>query len=395
MDMRHHVRPEVWEMAGYVPGEQDPTQSLLKLNTNENPFEPPIAVKQAIVAATGNMLRRYPDPSSRPVREAAASVYGLDAAQIVVGNGSDDILTILIRTFVAPGACVTVPEPTYGLYHTLAQIQGCRFVGIPWEEGWRLPRRALRDPQPSLIFVVRPNAPTGHVVPLTEVARLCQETSGMVVVDEAYVDFADDTALLLLANHPNLIITRTFSKSFSLAGMRIGLAFAHPDVAAQMHKVRDSYNVNYLSQVAAVAALEQLPHYQPLWQTIRGERQRLTEALRQRGFQVPESQANFVLAQVPVGPWNGQRWFEALKQAGILVRHFGSDPHVANHLRITIGRTEEMDQLLDQIDQIDRHQSPDHNLGGSAPNPPPGGMIPPGPPQEFFFKKTPRFPEET
>ena len=353
MDIHRWVRPEILDMSGYVPGEQpDASRPIIKLNTNENPFDPPPQVIQAIAAATTGALRLYPEPSSRPVRIAAAKAYGVDVSQVVVGNGSDDLLTILIRTFVAEGEIVAAPEPTYSLYHTLTQIQGGRFIGVPWNNGLGLPIAALLVCKAKLIFVVRPNAPTGHAVELQSVARLCQQTKGVVVLDEAYCDFADDNGLTLLQEYPNLIITRTFSKSMSLAGMRIGLAFTSAVLAGQMHKVRDSYNVNHLSQAAAVAALENLPSYQPMIQAIRSERQRLTLALRQRGFQVLDSQANFILAQVPVGHWSGQRWFEALQEAGILVRFFNSDPCLADQLRITIGRKEDMDQLLTQVDML-------------------------------------------
>lgn len=360
MNIRHWVRPDIWEMAGYLPGEQpDAARPFIKLNTNENPFPPPPSVLQAMAAANLETLRLYPEPSARPVREAAAAVYGLEAEQVVVGNGSDDLLTILLRTFVAPGECVAVPEPTYSLYHSLTQIQGGRFIGIPWEPGWQLPMESLLACHPKLLLITRPNAPTGHAIPLSVVAELCQRATGIVVLDEAYVDFADDNGLPLLGAHPNLIIIRTFSKSMALAGMRIGLAFSSVALAEQMHKVRDSYNVNRLSQIAAVAALQHIQSYQPALQTIRSERDRLTLALRQRGFQVPESQANFVLAQVPVGKWGGREWLGALREAGILVRYFGQEPALVNHLRITIGTPEEMAQLLKQIDRLlDRSVAP-------------------------------------
>ncbi|MEO5354720.1 MAG: histidinol-phosphate transaminase [Magnetococcus sp. XQGC-1] len=354
MNIRQWVRPAVWNMAGYLPGEQpDGSRPLIKLNTNENPFSPPLPVVQALATADPERLRLYPEPSSRPVREAAAAAYGVDPAQVVVGNGSDDLLTILLRTFVEPGECVAAPEPTYSLYQSLAQIQGGRFVGVPWAEAWQLPLPGLLACQPKLLLLARPNAPSGHAVPLAQVAELCRQAPGVVILDEAYVDFADTTGLPLLADHPNLIIIRTFSKSMALAGMRIGLAFCDPLLAEQMHKVRDSYNVNRLSQVAAVAALAHLADYQPSLATIRQERQRLTLALRERGFQIPESQANFVLARVPASPaWGGRRWFESLREAGILVRYFGSDPALVDDLRITIGRPEEMAQLLSQVDRL-------------------------------------------
>ena len=353
MDRHRWVRPEIQDMTGYVPGEQpDISRPLIKLNTTENPFDPPAPVLQAIAHAITGNLRLYPDPSARPVREAAATAYGLDPAQVMVGNGSDDLLTVLLRTFVAPGEMVAVPEPSYALYHTLTQIQGGRFIGVPCGEGLSLPVEALLKTRAKLMFVVRPNAPTGHAVPLASVAHLCQQTEGVVVLDEAYVDFAEDHGLPLLAQHPNLIVTRTFSKSMALAGMRLGLLFASEPLTRQMHKVRDSYNVNHLSQVAAVAALQNLSHYQPILEAIRTERARLTTALRDRGFGVTESQANFVLAQIPLGRGGGLRWFESLRAAGILVRYFAGDPYLADRLRITIGCTEAMDQLLKQVDTL-------------------------------------------
>ncbi len=354
MNIRHWVRPEIQEMAGYTPGEQpDAARPLIKLNTNENPFPPPPPVLQAWIDSLDfNRLRLYPEPSSRPVREAAAAAYGVDATHIVVGNGSDDLLTILLRTFVAPGETVAVPEPTYSLYRSLAQIQGGRFVGIPWAADGGLPLAGLLASQPKMVIIARPNAPTGHVIPLDSVAELCQQTSGVVVLDEAYVDFADDNGMPLLQEQKNLIIIRTFSKSMAMAGMRIGLAFCPPALAEQMHKVRDSYNVNRLSQEMAVAALNHLASYQPILQTIRRERHDLTIALRHRGFQVTESQANFVLARVPAGHGRGKDWLEALREAGILVRYFGDDPGLSDHLRITIGRPEEMAQLIEAIDRL-------------------------------------------
>ncbi|MBF0096689.1 MAG: histidinol-phosphate transaminase [Magnetococcales bacterium] len=353
MNIRRWVRPEVLAMAGYQPGEQpDGARPLIKLNTNENPYDAPPAVLQALTEVDCSRLRLYPEPSSRPVREAAAAAYGLRPEQILVGNGSDDLLTILMRTFVAPGATVCVPEPTYSLYHSLCQLQGGHFVGIPWHDGWQLPLSALLAQQAALLILARPNAPSGHVVPLQQVAALCQQSPGIVVLDEAYVDFADDNGLALLHTEENLVIIRTFSKSMALAGLRIGLAFASPALIEQMHKVRDSYNVNRLSQLAAVAALGNLAAYQPSLQAIRQQRQRLSSALRQRGFQVPDSQANFVLATVPPGPRSGADWLATLRQEGILVRYFGSDPALRQQLRITIGTPEEMQQLLAAIDRL-------------------------------------------
>lgn len=353
MNVHRSVRPNVLNMAGYVPGEQpDPGQTLIKLNTNENPFGPPPSVVGAVLAAAEKALQLYPEPTCRAVREAAAKVFGILPQQVVVGNGSDDILTMILRTFIDPGEIVAAPVPTYTLYAALTDLQGGRFIPVPWAEDFRLPVDRLVETGAKVIFVVRPNAPTGHAVALDDVSTLCQRAKSIVVLDEAYADFADDNGLQLLATHENLLITRTFSKSMALAALRIGLGFMSAELTLQLHKVRDSYNVNRLSQAAAVAALTHRADYQPLIQSIRLEREQITLALRQRGFTVPASQANFILATVPQGGMGGAAWARALKENGVLIRYFGSDPYLADKLRITIGRSEEMQRFLQVVDHI-------------------------------------------
>ncbi|HKJ70439.1 MAG TPA: histidinol-phosphate transaminase [Gammaproteobacteria bacterium] len=352
MSISHWVRPEIRAMTGYQPGEQPaPGQRVIKLNTNENPHPAPTEVVEAIrEAAAAETLRRYPVPDARPVREAAGRAYGLDPAQVVVGNGSDDLLTMLLRTFVAPGAAVVAPAPTYSLYDTLTRIQGGVYREVPWGVGGSLLVRAIADAGPALVFVTRPNAPFGFACGLDQVAALCRAVDAPVVVDEAYADFAADSALALLADHPNLIVLRTFSKGFSLAGLRLGLGFAHPEAAAELHKVRDSYNVDALAQAGAVAALDHLDAFRPNTEAVVRERGRLTAALRERGFGVADSQANFVFARVPDG--DGAPWYEALKAKGILVRHFPEPEELAEGLRITVGAAEENDALLEALDGI-------------------------------------------
>ncbi|MBF0285908.1 MAG: histidinol-phosphate transaminase [Magnetococcales bacterium] len=355
MSLQQWVRPEILAMAGYVPGEQPaPGRSFIKLNTNENPYPPPRPVLEAIAANADQRLRLYPEPSSRPVREAAARAYGLHPDHVVAGNGSDDLLTMILRTFVGPGERVAAPGPTYSLYPELTHLQGGVYVESPWLAEGGLPVAALAEHRAKVTFVTRPNAPTGHVVPLSQVAELCQATAafGVVVLDEAYVDFAEDHGLGLLVDHPNLLVTRSFSKSFCLAGLRIGLGFMSAELAGQMHKVRDSYNLDRLAQAAAEAALGRLDLYAPLWEAVRLERRRVSEALRQRGFTVGESQANFVLAAIPPGRLDGAGWTGELKNAGILVRYFAADPRLRDRIRITIGLPEEMDRLLDAVDGL-------------------------------------------
>ncbi|WP_041641455.1 histidinol-phosphate transaminase [Magnetococcus marinus] len=357
MSVQQWVRPEILAMAGYTPGEQPkPGEQVIKLNTNENPYGPPEAVKQAMHAAIHDNLRRYPSPDGYGVREAAARVlgHGLTPEQIILGNGSDDLLTMLLRTFIDPGQVVASMEPTYTLYEALVTIQGGCYRSVPWQPDGGLPLEGLVALQPKLIFVTRPNAPTGHVVPLEQVAALCQAVaqSAVVVLDEAYGDFAEDHGLPLLAAHPNLIITRSASKSLSLAGMRIGIGFMHADVALQMHKVRDSYNVDRVAQAALLAAYENWSDYAPLIARIKQQRQWTTTQLRKRGFEVKDSYGNFVLARVPQGGLDGLQWLESLKKRGILIRYFGSIPQLSEFLRITIGTEEEMALLMTAIDEI-------------------------------------------
>ncbi|MBF0110300.1 MAG: histidinol-phosphate transaminase [Magnetococcales bacterium] len=355
MDPTRFVRPDVAAMTGYVPGEQPVASGrLIKLNTNENPSEPPAVILQALARGLETGFRRYPDPGALRLRETACGVYGygLTPDRVVVGNGSDDLLTMIMRTFVDPGDLVAVPGPTYTLYSALTRIQGGIFREIDWNADGGLPVEKLVSLGPKLVLVVRPNAPTGHCVALEEVARLCRSLRGMVVLDEAYVDFADGHGLGLLADHPNLVIIRTFSKSMAMAALRIGLGFMDSRIAREFHKVRDSYNVNAYSQWAARVALDHHGAYRPIWDEIRSQRSRLTLALRSRRFDVPESQANFILARVPTGGMSGGEWLERLKKQGIHVRHFPADPRLADRLRITIGSGEEIDRLLEVVDAL-------------------------------------------
>ena len=353
MSVLDSVRPAIRNIEGYKPGKQPrPDQNPIKLNTNENPFAPSDKVIAAIHKASGERLRKYPEPSSRPVRESAARAYGLHADQVLVGNGSDDLLTIILRTFIDPGQVVAAPDPTYSLYDTLTSIQGGAYKSVPWIENGDLPIDDLVATGAKVIFVVRPNAPTGHAIPLDQVRTLCAKAPGAVVLDEAYGDFCDDNGLSLLPDCPNLIITRSFSKSYSLAGLRLGMGFMSVELAEQLHKVRDSYNVDALAQAAACAVLDNLEDYKPQLQEVFQQRARMTEELTKRGFSVPPSQANFVLATIPRNAKTGAEWLADLEAKGILIRYFGNHPQLSDKLRISIGTSEEMDACLAAIDAI-------------------------------------------
>jgi histidinol-phosphate aminotransferase len=330
------VREVVRGMAGYTPGEQPGTHDrVVKLNTNENPFPPSPRVLAALRDVEPEMLRRYPNPTG--------DAFRLHVDQFLCGNGSDDILTIATRTFVPPGGSIAYADPTYSLYPVLAQLQDARGVAVPWGEGFALPIDALLASGADAIYLANPNAPTGTFVPPAEVAKLATAFPGALLVDEAYVDFADAHCLGLIAQHPNVIVSRTMSKAYALAGLRFGYAVAQAPVIHEMMKVKDSYNADALSVVAATAAIEDQEYARDKWRYVREERARVTAALEEMGWRVLPSQANFVLATAPDG--RGREAYEALKRLGILVRHF-EKPGLADKIRITIGQAHENNALL-------------------------------------------------
>jgi histidinol-phosphate aminotransferase len=337
-------------MQGYTPGEQPQDKRYIKLNSNENPYPPSPRVRDALQRAIGEDLRLYPDPVANRLRDQAAKVYGLRREQIIVGNGSDDLLTMLMRTCVGPGERVAYPVPTYSLYDELVTMQGGQIVRVPFPEDFSLPPQ-LATIDAKLTILCHPNAPSGTLPSLAQVEELARRVQGILVIDEAYIDFADETALPLVQKYDHVVILRTFSKSFSLAGMRVGLAFGHPAFICELLKVKDSYNVNRLSIVAAVAALEDYAWMQQQVQKIRATRTRLSTALREFGYVVYDSHANFVLARKP--GISQEPIYHGLKAHGILIRYF-SAPELADCLRITVGTDEEIDQLLSALEQLKR-----------------------------------------
>jgi histidinol-phosphate aminotransferase len=346
--MTQFLRPSIRAMAGYTPGEQPQGDGIVKLNTNENPYPPSPRVLSAIEEhLRGDRLRKYPDPVGTAFRRAAGRVLGVDADAILIGNGSDDILTIVTRAFVPEGGLVVSPSPSYLLYRTLAEIQGARFEAVPFTADWQLP-----DPWPvprsDLTLIANPNSPTGTMVPPAALERLACDLPGPLVVDEAYVDFAV-TSALDLARLPNVIVTRTLSKSYSLAGLRFGYAVAAPELVRELAKVKDSYNCDMLSLAGAQAALEDQEYRLATRARILRTRERLTEALRRLGFDVLPSQANFVWARRsdrPVRPI-----FEELKRRRILVRYMDYPGH-GDGLRITVGTDADIDRLLEELCNI-------------------------------------------
>jgi histidinol-phosphate aminotransferase len=337
-------RPVIESMTAYTPGEQPgPGERVIKLNTNENPFPPSPRVMEAIRALDGEALRRYPNPMADGFRAVAARVHGLTPDMILAGNGSDEILAMVMRAFVGPGDVLAYPHPTYSLYPVLAEMSEVKVVEVPWDANWSLPAQALVDTGARAIFFANPNAPSGTLVGIEEIARLAARFEGVLLVDEAYVDFAERDCLDLVKTCPNVVISRTFSKGYSLAGLRFGYAVAAPAVIEAMTKVKDSYNCDALSVTAATAALEDQDHARRAWQAVREERTRLSAELSRRGWKVIPSQANFVLATVPGG--DGAAVYRRLKARGILVRFFAR-PGLDDKVRITVGTPEQNDALL-------------------------------------------------
>jgi histidinol-phosphate aminotransferase len=340
------IRSTVRALEGYVPGEQPaPGARVVKLNTNENPYPPSPRVLEAIRAVPAAALQRYPQPMADAFRATAARVLGVPHDAVLAGNGSDDILTIATRTFLAPGDTLACPEPTYSLYPVLARLQDARIVAVPWGPGWSVPQGALVATGARAIYLANPNAPSGTAVPAAAVEALARAFDGLLLVDEAYADFADGHCLDLALRLPNVVVSRTLSKAYALAGVRFGFAVAHPTVIAEMAKVKDSYNCDALSIAAATAALDDQAYARGTWAKIRAERARLSRSLEALGWSVLPSQANFVLATVPGGRERAAALKEELKARGILVRYFDA-PGLADKLRITVGTPEDTDALL-------------------------------------------------
>ncbi len=346
--MSRYFRANISALAGYVPGEQPENDGTIKLNTNENPYSPSPRVYAALRYAINSDLRLYPQPLSDSLRSVAASAYGVEPTNIIAGNGSDELLSILLRCFVGAHDRVAFPVPTYSLYDTLIAIQGGERAAVHYPEDFSLPE-TLAAQNAALTFVCNPNSPSGTLVSLQDIDRLARAVSGILVVDEAYIDFAASegaSVLPLIRQLPNLVVLRTFSKSFSLAGMRIGLAFASEEIISGMMKVKDSYNLNRLSMIAATAALKDMPWMVRNVRRIQQARAKLTRALVRMGFHVYPSHANFILARRKGRNQRGV--YESLKSKKILVRYFDATG-LQDCLRISIGSPRDMRALVQAL----------------------------------------------
>ena len=343
-----YFRDNIERMAGYVPGFQPKAADVVKLNTNENPYPPSPRVLEALQALAPEALRRYPDPMGQAFREAAGRLHGLSADSILCCNGGDDLLTLVFRAFCDETRPVAYPVPTYSLYAVLARIQNCATAEIPFGEHFTLPDR-LAEVGAPLTIVCNPNAPTGSLIQPDDLADLAGQIKGVLLIDEAYGDFTDTHCLDLVRTLDNVIILRSMSKGYSLAGIRFGYAIAKPTLIEGLMKVKDSYNVDVMTLAAATAAIQDQTHFQANVAKTKAARTTLMQDLRSLGLQIQDSHTNFVLVRSPDFPADALQ--EQLAARHIFVRYFNV-PGLADKLRITVGTSEQNTKLIQAIRQI-------------------------------------------
>jgi len=347
-DVVGRVRRCIQTMQGYVPGKQPSAGTYIKLNTNENPYPPSPRVLAALREAVGPELRLYPDPVAAGLRETAAALYGCAVDEVIAGNGSDDILTMIFRTFLDAGDMIATPAPSYTLYNALSALQAATCQEIPMGPGYSLPED-LDAHGAKVVIIVNPNAPTGVLHPRAALRAFLEHTQAIVVVDEAYADFAGESAIAMLKAFPHLIVIRTFSKAYALAGMRLGLGFARREVIAEMMKVKDSYNLDRLALVAGCAALQDQAWLHETVGMIVRTRTWLQQELAALGLHVPPSRSNFVFPRLPDG--RAAEVFEALEKRRILVRYFRG-PLVKDALRVTVGTDAEVQAFVQALHEL-------------------------------------------
>ena len=343
-----YFRKNIEEMAGYTPGFQPNDTGVVKLNTNENPYPPSPAVLEALAQIGPEQIRRYPDPLGSEFRRAAAEVNGVKPEFIMCCNGGDDLLTIAFRAFCDDKRSVAYPVPTYSLYPVLAKLQGCKAIEVPFDGEFNLPAK-LASCGAALTIVCNPNAPSGTLVGIDELASLAEELKGILLIDEAYVDFAGKNCVALVENFDNVIILRSMSKGYSLAGLRFGYAIAQPSLIDGLINVKDSYNVDTIAITAATVAIKDREYFSRNTKKVIDERKRLTEKLRTLGFEIQDSYSNFILAcsrtHKAVDVYN------KLVENNIYVRYFDL-PGLDDKLRVTVGTEEQNNKLLDALSKI-------------------------------------------
>lgn len=343
------ITKAVQKLEAYVPGEQPTGKSVIKLNTNENPYPPTPKCAEVLKNFDLDNLRRYPDPVFKELRAALAKLNGTTPDRIFVGNGSDEILSLLAKTFVENDEKIASLDPSYSLYKTLAAIRDVKWVAV----GPDL-TKAKPDPKVALALITNPNAPTGTIKKPSEIAAFARAFKGVVVVDEAYADFARINCMSLATaeKNTNVIVMRTFSKSYSLAGLRVGYCVGPVELIDALYKVKDSYNVDALAQALALAALSDRHYFLAIVAKVIRSRGVLSQALRVRGWDVPESHTNFIFARPPE-PFTAKEIFTKLREQKVYVRYF-EGPLTGDRLRITVGTPRDIVFLCSALDKITR-----------------------------------------
>ena len=347
-----YFRSTVDEMAGYAPGEQPKMLDLVKLNTNENPFPPSPAVLGALETFDGAMLRRYPDPMADSLCAAIAEVNNVSRNMVVAGNGSDDILTMTFRAFTAPDKPVAIMEPTYSLYPVLAKMQEAPVIRIALQEekNFAMPDDVLEQAAgANILIITRPNAPTGNSYPKEDIRKIAAEFDGIVFIDEAYADFAEDNCMDLVHEFANVIVSRTSSKSLALAGLRFGYAVAHPMIIDGLNKLKDSYNMDMITQKLAEAAIRDQEYLQTTLAKVKALRAELAAELEKLNFKLIPSQANFIFAAPPDN--DGAKAFKFLRDHAVIVRYFPGEV-TGKYLRITVGTAAQNKRLIDVLKEL-------------------------------------------
>ena len=344
------IAESVRKLEAYTPGEQPKAKNVIKLNTNENPYLPSPKCADALKGFNLDFLRRYPDPVFAALRARIAKIWNTSPERVFIGNGSDEILTLAARAFVEDCESIGSLDPSYSLYRTLAAIRNVPFVATPLKKDFTWDGRI--SGAPALFLLTNPNAPTGVFTPMDMIAAAAKRFKGVLFVDEAYADFAKANCVPLAtaAANRNVIVMRTFSKSFSLAGLRVGYCIGPEDLIAALYKVKDSYNVDAIAQSVALAALNDLPWMRANAVKVRRERTRTAKALERRGWDVLPSESNFIFARPAHRP--ASELFEALRRRNIFVRYF-KGPRTGDRLRITVGTPSQMDALLAALAELD------------------------------------------
>ncbi len=351
--------PHVAKLHAYTPGLQPTEPGWVKLNTNECPYPPSPRVAEAVcreIGDDGASLRLYPNPQSAPLRAAVAKLHGLREENVCIGNGSDDILNLLVRAFCSEQAALGFTMPSYSLYPVLVEIQDGRCEVIEFDRSMRLPVDRIAESMAKAFFLTSPNAPTGVGFSNAEFERVLARYRGLLVVDEAYAPFAKEDAVPLLGRYPNLVVVRTLSKAYALAGIRVGYALASASITEVLDRVRDSYNVSRLSQAAALAAIQDQPYYEGIIARVKSTRDRIVaDLLNRRAWRTYDSQANFIFtepknARGETGSVVAKAAYDYLYTHKVLVRYFPSHALTAPFLRITVGTDAEMGVLSQTLD---------------------------------------------